>query len=154
MVDDQIFRQAMSKFATGVTVVTTKDGEDVVGMTVNAFMSISLQPKLIAISIDESASMYHTLQEVKQFGVSILKDDQADLSMIFANQKDEEGEITYKDMNGIPVLDDTLATIACRVFDMVKAGDHMIFIGEVLDIHVDEGNPLLYFNSNYEKIDS
>lgn len=154
MVDDQIFRQAMSKFATGVTVVTTKDGEDVVGMTVNAFMSISLQPKLIAISIDESASMYHTLQEVKQFGVSILKDDQADLSMIFANQKDEEGEITYKDMDGIPVLDDTLATIACRVFDMVKAGDHMIFIGEVLDIHVDEGNPLLYFNSNYEKIDS
>lgn len=153
MVDDHIFRKAMSKFATGVTVVTALVDEEIVGMTVNAFMSISLQPKLVAVSIDEKASMYNMIQDVKQFGISILKEDQEDLSMIFANQQEKDRKIAYTYKNGIPVLDDTLATISCTVYDMVKAGDHMIFIGKVMDINVSEGAPLLYFNSNYEKID-
>ena len=153
MLDDRSFRDAMGKFATGITVVTTKDNDDVIGMTVNAFMSISLDPKLIAISIGEQAAMYHTLQKTKKFGVSILTEDQKDLSMIFAKQIEKDREIDYVYQNGIPVINDTLATISCSVKDMFKAGDHMIFIGEVSDLTVNEGKPILYFDGEYQKID-
>src|SRR5690625_396125 len=117
MLDDRSFRDAMGKFATGITVVTTKDNDDVIGMTVNAFMSISLDPKLIAISIGEQAAMYHTLQKTKKFGVSILTEDQKDLSMIFAKQIEKDREIDYVYRDGIPVINDTLATISCSVKD-------------------------------------
>lgn len=152
MIDDRIFRDAMGKFVTGITVVTTKDDKDIHGMTVNAFMSISLDPKLIAISIDENASMYTKLQETKRFGISILKEEQKEISMIFAKQMERDRDIQYTFQDGVPVIEDTLATISCSVKDMVKAGDHMIFIGEVTDLTVNDGEPILYFDGDYRNI--
>lgn len=152
MIDDRVFRDAMGKFATGITVVTTEDNGDIIGMTVNAFMSISLDPKLIAISIGDRATMYTTLQKTKKFGVSILKEDQQHLSMIFARQIEKDRKINYTYQNGIPVIENTLATISCSVKDMVKAGDHMIFIAEVTDIAINEGEPILYFNGGYHQL--
>jgi len=152
VIDDRIFRDAMGKFVTGITVVTTKDDKDIHGMTVNAFMSISLDPKLIAISIDENASMYTKLQETKRFGISILKEEQKEISMIFAKQMERDREIQYTFQDGVPVIEDTLATISCSVKDMVKAGDHMIFIGEVTDLTVNDGEPILYFDGDYRNI--
>jgi|SRR5690625_666485 len=152
MMDDRLFRDAMGKFATGITIVTTNYENEVMGMTVNAFMSISLEPKLIAISIDESASMYDILQETKKFGVSILTKNQKDLSMIFAKQIEEDREVNFLQQDGIPVIEDSFVTLSCHVQDMIKAGDHMIFIAEVSEIVINEGEPLAYAESKYQSI--
>ena len=152
MMDDRLFRDAMGKFATGITVVTVDYENEIMGMTVNAFMSVSLDPKLIAISIDESASMYDILQETKKFGVSILTKNQKDLSMIFAKQIEEDREINFLQQDDIPVIEDSFVTLSCHVQDMIKAGDHMIFIAEVSEIVINEGEPLAYAESKYQSI--
>lgn len=150
MIDDQTFREAMGKFATGITIVTTAYEGETQGMTVNAFMSVSLQPKLIAVSIGNQAEMYQTLQKTDRFGISILKEDQKDLSMIFAKQKEKDRELHYIEHEGIPLLRDSLATLSCTTQNIVEAGDHMILIAEVNHLTVDEGSPILYFDGNYE----
>lgn len=150
---NELFREAMGKFATGITVVTTNTHDETVGMTVNAFMSISLDPKLIAISIDKKASMYNILQETKKFGISVLSEDQKDLSMIFARQKEENKEINYDYVDGLPVLKDSLVTLACEVQSSVVAGDHRIFIAEVSNINQKDGEPILYFGGQYRQIE-
>lgn len=152
--DERIFREAMSKFATGVTVVTMEDNGENIGMTVNAFMSLSLNPKLVAVSIDEKAKMYHKLKVAQPFGISILKEDQKDLSMVFARQKEPENKIEFVKRGGAPVLPNTLATLSCTVKDRVIAGDHVIIIAEVNHIKTEDGEPLLYFNSKYENVQS
>lgn len=150
--DDRIFRDAMGRFATGITVVTVDDDGEILGMTVNAFMSVSLHPQLIAISIDERASMYPILQEKEQFGLSILHEHQKDLSMIFARQKEQTEEIPFTTLDNNPVIKGSLATLSCYVKSMVKAGDHMILISEVTDIVIKKGNPLLYYAGEYQTI--
>lgn len=152
--DDRLFRDAMGKFATGITVITADYNNEIIGMTVNAFMSISLEPKLIAISIDESASMYDKLQETKKFGVSILTEDQKYLSMIFAKQIEPDQEIDYVRQSDIPVIRNSLVTLSTEVKNMVKAGDHMIFIAEVTDIAINKGEPLIYAASKYQSLKS
>jgi flavin reductase (DIM6/NTAB) family NADH-FMN oxidoreductase RutF len=151
--DNRAFRDTMGKFATGITVVTTELEGNVHGMTVNAFMSVSLEPKLVAISIDEKASMYTILPQTRKFTVSFLNEDQQKLSMIFAKQLIEETSIEFDRLDGQPVLKDALAAISCEVHDMVKAGDHTIFIGEVTDLTLKEGEPLLYFGGKYRNME-
>lgn len=150
--DDRLFRDAMGKFATGITIVTLKDNDEIFGVTVNAFMSISLSPKLIAISIDENASIYHRIQDVKSFGVSILKEEQKEIAMIFAKQIKKDREIDYFINDGTPVIRDSLGTLVCQVRDKVKAGDHMIIIAEVTELTVEEGEPILYSDGNYRTV--
>lgn len=152
MIDERLFRDAMGKFATGITIVSMNDEGKNIGMTVNAFMSISLNPKLIAVSIDENASMYDKLCNTEKFGVSILKENQQDFSMIYARQKEKDREIEFIDLDGVPVLKEALATLSCKVTNKVKAGDHVIIIAEVTDLTVDEGLPLLYFGGKYRKV--
>lgn|SRR5690625_1590534 len=152
--DDQSFRDAMGKFSTGIAVITTEYDDKIVGMTVNTFVSISLNPRLIAISIGDTTNMYRILSETKKFGVSILKEDQKELSMIFSNQIKKSVEIHFEDRDGLPVIKNSLATISCHVKNMVIAGDHMIFISEVTDFAINEGDPILYFGSCYRTIQS
>lgn len=150
--DDRLFRDAMGKFATGITIVTLKDEEEIYGITVNAFMSISLNPKLIAISIDENASLYDRLLEANNFGISILKEDQKELAMIFAKQIEKNQEIDYFINNGVPVIRNSLATVTCAVHEKFKVGDHMIFIAEVLDLTVEQGEPILFSGGKYRTV--
>jgi len=151
--EDRIFRDAMGKFATGITIVSMNDEDgNNIGMTVNAFMSVSLNPKLIAVSIDEKASMYDRLKETKQFGVSVLKEEQQDISMIFAKQKEKDREIEFIDQNGVPVIKDALATLSCETEQQAIAGDHLIIIARVTDIEQQDGDPILYFGGNYRTI--
>lgn len=147
--DERLFRDAMGKFATGITVVSMYDNNETIGMTVNAFMSISLNPMLIAVSIDERASMYDKFKEQKSFGVSMLKESQEDLSSYFARQKELDYEINFIDQSNVPVIDDALANLSCEVVQEVEAGDHTILIAKVNDIKVNEGEPVIYFGSNY-----
>lgn len=154
--ENRKFRDAMGKFATGVTVVATESEGDIKGMTVNAFMSVSLDPRLIAVSIDEKATLYKTLQERGKFGISVLKEGQMDLSMVFAKQKDQDKDkdpIFYFLENN-PVIHGALVNLSCEVKETATAGDHMIFIAEVTAIQEDEGTPLLFYGGNYRSINN
>ncbi|GAA0500711.1 flavin reductase family protein [Salinibacillus aidingensis] len=150
--DNREYRKAMGKFATGITVVTGEFDGAFQGMTVNAFMSVSLDPRLITISIDERASMYEKLQSHDRFGVSVLSEDQQPFSMIFAKQMEQDRDIPYEYRDGVPVIKDSLVTLSCKIENKVKAGDHMLLIAEVTDVQVKEGDPLLFFNSEYRHI--
>ena len=147
--DDREFRNAMGKFATGVTVITTEVDGEPHGMTANAFMSVSLHPKLIMISIDNRANMLDKIKEANKFAVNILADQQKDLSMHFAGQTKDEREIDFQYIENIPVLDGTLASIACDVDNSYVVGDHTLFVGKVLDIKQTDGNPLTFFTGKY-----
>ncbi|PKR85580.1 flavin reductase family protein [Heyndrickxia camelliae] len=150
--DSRVFRNAMGNFATGITIVTTESAGEVYGMTVNAFMSVSLDPMLVVVSIDNKASMYEILQKTKKYAVSFLKEEQTEYSMIYADQIPGKDKVVYNRLGGQPVLQDALTTIACDVQDMVLAGDHMLFIGKVTEIAISEGDPLLYFGGNYRTL--
>ncbi|PAD37997.1 flavin reductase family protein [Terribacillus sp. 7520-G] len=151
--DNRTFRDAMGKFATGITIVTTDVAGETKGMTVNAFMSVSLEPKLIAVSIDKKASLYNVLQTNPTFGVSVLREEQKDISMVFAKQKEEE-PVPIIALHDVPVVEDALVNLACKTVDKVMAGDHMIIIGEVEDLLLRDGDPVLYFGGNYREIKS
>lgn len=150
--DDRTFRNAMGKFATGVTVITTELNGEVHGMTANAFMSVSLNPRLVLISVGEKAKMLNKINEAGKFAVNILGDDQKDVSMQFAGQLKELIEVEFEQLGDLPVVKNSLANIACRIHSQQVAGDHTIFIGEVTDIVLREGEPLTFFEGKYGQI--
>ncbi|MFP5110388.1 flavin reductase family protein [Neobacillus sp. C211] len=150
--DDRQFRSAMGKFATGVTVIATEVEGDVHGMTANAFMSVSLDPKLIVISIGEKAKILNKIKESKIFTVNILAADQQELSMIFAGQLKEHKEVVFDRLDGKPVLSGAVAQIACEVSAEHVEGDHTLFIGKVTDIHLEDAEPLIFYNGKYRSL--
>ncbi len=150
--EDRLFRTAMGKLATGVTVITTKVGENVHGMTANAFMSVSLNPKLVLISIGEKANMNQLIKESGKFAVSVLNESQQDLSAYFAGQIKEERNVKFDTFNEMPVIKDALVNLTCNVHESVIAGDHTLYIGEVTDLRVEDGEPLGFFEGKYKKV--
>lgn len=150
--DDRQFRNAMGKFATGVTVIATEVDGGVHGMTANAFMSVSLNPKLVVISIGEKAQMLKKIQQSKTFSVNILAAAQQELSMIFAGQLKNHKEVVFDRLDGKPVLNGAVAQIACEVSVEHVEGDHTLFIGKVTDIHLEELEPLIYYSGSYRSL--
>jgi flavin reductase (DIM6/NTAB) family NADH-FMN oxidoreductase RutF len=150
--DDRKFRNAMGKFASGVTVITTEEGGEIHGMTANAFMSVSLNPKLVVISIDERAHMLEKIRGSKKFAVNILAADQQIFSMKFAGQLKEEIDIPFEELSGQAVLKGAIAQITCEVVNEHVEGDHTLFIGKVTDIHLEDHDPLLFFNGKYRSL--
>lgn len=153
------FRQALGQFATGVTVVTVEYAPGKVhGMTANAFASVSLNPLLILVCVDHRAHMFPYLLEQKRFGVSVLREHQQAISEFFAQpgaHEDAEERLNIRfrrSPSGIPMLDDTLAQLSCRVAASYVSGDHTIFLGEVETVDVSEGQPLLFFRGRYRQI--
>ncbi|MUK90645.1 flavin reductase [Ornithinibacillus sp. L9] len=153
--NDRDFRDAMGKFATGITIVAMRDNQiGVKAMTVNAFMSISLDPELIAISIDKKASMHDRFKLSTSFGVSVLSEQQKEASMVYAKQIKKEKDIPFISLDGAPVLEDSLTSLSCKVSDLVEAGDHTIVIAEVTSLSMNNGEPLLFFEGKYREITS
>ncbi|MDQ0162879.1 flavin reductase family protein [Bacillus alveayuensis] len=150
--DDRTFRNAMGKFATGVTVITTSQNGEVRGMTANAFMSVSLDPKLVLISVGEKAKMNEMIKETGKFTVNILSEDQKEMSMLFAGQLKEDRKVDFDWIDGHPILPNSLASILCDVYDAHIAGDHTLYIGKVTNIHMNDGDPLLFFEGKYRNI--
>lgn len=154
--DDRMFKTAMGKFATGVTVVTTDLHGEIHGMTANAFMSVSLNPKLIVISVANRAKMKELIEEAGIFAVSLLANDQEDMSMYFAGQIKEKRDIAFKNFDGMSVIDGALANITCDVHNSHIEGDHTLYIGKVRDIALEEkeegSKPLTYFSGRYYEI--
>ena len=150
--DDRQFRTAMGKFATGVTVIATDVEGDVHGMTANAFMSVSLSPKLVVISIGEKAKILEKIKQSQSFSVNILAATQQELSMIFAGQIKEPREVVFDRLDGKPVLSGAVAQIACEVSAEHIEGDHTLFIGRVTDIHLEDAEPLIFYTGRYRAL--
>jgi flavin reductase (DIM6/NTAB) family NADH-FMN oxidoreductase RutF len=150
--DDRQFRDAMGKFATGVTVIATEIEGQAHGMTANAFMSVSLDPKLVVISIGKNAKMLNLIKQSKIFSVNILAADQQEVSMIFAGQIKENREVEFDDLDGKPVIPGTVAQIACEVSAEHIEGDHTLFIGKVTDIHLEDVEPLVFYAGRYRSL--
>jgi flavin reductase (DIM6/NTAB) family NADH-FMN oxidoreductase RutF len=149
--DSKLQRQVMGQFATGVTIVTTKSGDTLSGMTANAVMSLSLDPPLIVVSVDREGTMHGLLEEGGCFAVNVLKREQEHLSRRFA----ERGEKDFSDLQiktaetGAPVLCDALAFADCRIVEVARGGDHDMFIGEMVAGAVAEGKALIFFGGEY-----
>jgi flavin reductase len=153
------FRHALGQFATGVTVVTAERGPGLVhGMTANSFASVSLDPPLILICVDQRAHLLPMVLAKKRFGVSVLKEDQRAMAEYFAQP--EENAETEEHLGvrfgwtstGIPVLEDTLVQLGCNVVASYLSGDHTVFIGEVESAKISSGEPLLFFRGQYRQI--
>ena len=154
-VSHEEFRQALGRFASGVTVVTCKSElGNPCGLTVSAFSSLSLDPPLVLICIDQRASVYADLREGSSFAVNVLSQDQESVSRRFASRDaDRFKGIGYREgKTGAPLIEGALAFIECRVVHSYAGGDHTIFVGEVEASEVSDGKPLLYFRGGYSSI--
>jgi flavin reductase (DIM6/NTAB) family NADH-FMN oxidoreductase RutF len=154
--DPDAFRAVMGRFATGVTVVTAVDVEGVDrGMTVSAFASVSLQPPLVVMCIDKTASMYDMLQTTQHFAVNILASTQESIARRFAATGAQQFEgIGYRSgENGVPLLNDVLAYVECKRVSSSIAGDHAIIVGETLTASMRDGRPLLYYRGGFAQLE-
>ncbi len=149
------FRTALRSFATGVTVVTTRDREGrPSGLTASAFTSVSLEPPLVLVCVDHAATAHPDLRERGWFAVNILRREQEGLSRRFAvSGGDKFRDVAcHEGRTGLPLLDGALATLECRVVEAHEAGDHTIFIGQVETVSVAGGQPLVYFHGSYQSL--
>jgi flavin reductase (DIM6/NTAB) family NADH-FMN oxidoreductase RutF len=154
-----MFRRVTGAFTTGVTVITVEREPGVVhGMTANSFTSVSLDPLLVLVCVDHDARLLSFLKSQRRFGVSILREGQQAISEYFAKceqtpEEDANLGIRYKwTPSGIPLLDGTLAEMACNVVGEHPAGDHTIFIGEVESMESHDGEPLLFHRGQYRRL--
>ena len=157
--DTAQFRKAMGCFATGVTIITVDLEGEVHGMTANAFASVSLDPMLVLVCVDHSTRTHSHLHAKKRFGINVLCADQRAISEYYAraertheNVEAEAGARFDRTKHGTPVLQGSLAYLECRLDSAQVAGDHTIFIAEVEDVVVREGQPLLFFRGKYRKV--
>jgi flavin reductase (DIM6/NTAB) family NADH-FMN oxidoreductase RutF len=153
------FRHALSQFATGVTVVTVERAPgQAYGMTANSLTSVSLDPLLVLICVDQRSHLLPLIKQKRQFAINVLKEHQQAISAYFAQaeqtpETDAKLGIQYRwTQAGIPLIEDTIAQIVCRVVASYIAGDHTIFLGEVQSADLFPGEPLLFFRSHYRQI--
>lgn len=155
-VDAADFRAALGRFASGITVVTARDrdGRDV-GMTVSAFSSLSLEPPMILVCIDNGASVAPVLEHCETFAVNVLAEGQEAVSRRFAEREVDrfDGVAVRRGVHDLALLDDALAHLECRVVARHPAGDHTILIGEVHATDLREGHPLVYYRGGYRRLD-
>jgi flavin reductase (DIM6/NTAB) family NADH-FMN oxidoreductase RutF len=148
------FRHACGRFATGVTIATVLDAEGLPhGLTVNSFSSVSLEPPLVSICLGHAVTVIEYFRESRHFGINVLAEDQQDLSDRFARKGLDrfDGVEWYRGETGAPLLPGVLAAIECEQRHRVTAGDHDIFIAEMLSARVSNGQPLLYFAGRYRR---
>lgn len=153
------FRNAFGQFATGVTVVTVRDGDGARGMTANSFTSVSLDPPLVLVSVDHRARTHALLGEARRFAVSVLNADHRELSDRYAGR---HGELhgKFDDVphrlteDGLPLIEGAAATLVCRLAVAHPAGDHTIFVGEVEEMDTNPSvRPLVFFRGRYRALE-
>lgn len=154
--DERDFRNALGHFPTGVVVVTAEtDGRDPIAMTVSSFNAVSLDPPLVLFSVGRNAPSLPALLAAENFGISVLRHDQTDLSSRFAGGRGEK----WADLapvlgaTGCPLIGPCLATFECAPFAVHEGGDHLILVGQVLRFEIaEEGEPLVFFRGGYHAI--
>ena len=150
-IDPVTLRAAMSRFATGVTVVTTFDGKKREGLTINSFSSLSLEPPMVLWSIRKDAPSLETFLQAPCFAVNVLSASYRSLSQHFARPAiDKFSGIEFREGLGrCPVLKGNLASFECVKTQAVEGGDHLIFLGEVADLSYCDDVPLIFSNGRY-----
>jgi flavin reductase (DIM6/NTAB) family NADH-FMN oxidoreductase RutF len=159
VIDPQEFRHILRHFATSVTVVTSRLGEQLVGFTANAFCSVSLDPPLVLICVANTATSLSAIEESRTFAVNILADNQEKLARNFAMNGPGKYQYFSKVSHhpvktGAPIFDESLAWLDCRIFAIYPGGDHVIIVGEVVALGARSGEPLLFVDGTYTALPS
>ena len=155
MIEAAEFRLALGRFATGIAIVTTTDENGTpMGLTVNSFNSVSLDPPLVLWSLDKGSNQIDAFRNSGFYGVSILAHDQELASNLFASMAEDRFEkiLWSRAKTGAPLIDGSLARIDCKTEQIIEGGDHIILLGRVVDIAVSEGEPLLYYGGGYRSL--
>ncbi|HEY4752995.1 MAG TPA: flavin reductase family protein, partial [Candidatus Limnocylindrales bacterium] len=155
------FRAAIGQFATGVTIVTTLDGERPSGITVNAFASVSLEPSLVMIALDRRRFIVPAIEATGRYAVNVLAEDQQWLSDCFAGANVTPGREAFcgaswrPGQTGLPLLAGATAVMECRIVERIELGDHLLFVGavEAVAMQEPEAPPLLYHRRRYLRIE-
>jgi len=155
------FRTVMGQFATGVTVVTTLDGDTPRGITVNALSSVSLDPPLVMIALDRRRFIVPAVEAARRYAVNVLDEDQQWLSDCFAGANVTPGREAFcgaawhAGETGLPLLDGAIAAMECALTDRFTAGDHYLYVGRVEALSLDhpDAPPLLYHRRRYLRIE-
>lgn len=156
--DQDIFRAAMSRFATGVTVITTRDTHQWYAMTANSLTSVSLVPPLVLVAVDLKAHTLVGLKSSGKFAVSILSEDHRDISQRYANPHQPRDPFLHLPIfyapSGMPVLSEALAYLDCEIEAFYPGGDHQIVVAKVVDLQVlaPKKPPLIFFASHYHRL--
>lgn len=154
VVDALRLRKALGTFVSGVTVVTTALGDEVHGMTANAFTSVSLDPPLVLVSIATTAKMDARIKESGRYGVSILCKNQEAVSLHFAGARQKQPVVPeFEWREGVPLVKGALVHFACTVTDSHPAGDHTLHVGHVDALFHEHGDPLVFFTGSFKSLD-
>lgn len=151
-IDPDSFRRACAKFATGITVVTVTDPQGTpYGFTANSFTSVSLDPPLVLVCLSFRSTLISHFTPGVRFAVNILRENQRDLSVRFATRQEDRfaGVPWRRSEAGVPLIESSLAHFQCDLRQIIEAGDHAVFLGEVFQASFSDGDPLIYFNSKY-----
>jgi flavin reductase (DIM6/NTAB) family NADH-FMN oxidoreductase RutF len=154
--DPARFRAAMGLLPTGVTVVSAGGPDGPAGATANAVCSLSIEPMLMLACLDRGSRTLLAVQAANHFGVNILHAGQEEIARGFASKApvaDKWQGVAWSERNDIPAIDDALVWIACGLRDVVAAGDHVIVTGEVRDLAVGDGDPLVFHGGEYRPLD-
>lgn len=147
------YRETIGRFATGVAIVTAQSAEGPVGMTANALCSLSLEPLLLLVCIDNSARTLAPMQASGRFAVNVLRAEQRELADAFASKErkqDHFGDAAWRLHQDVPVLEQSLAWLVCDLRELHPGGDHTIGIGAVTDMGQDvRGRPLVWYEGRY-----
>ena len=147
------FRNAMACFASGVTVVTTRDADGTLwGFTASAFSSLSLEPPLVLVCLDKRAESHAAFERAPQFAISVLAESQKDIALRFATRgMDKFGGIAMQEgpETGLPLVPEAMVHLECRMYAQLPGGDHTILLGEVLSATNRDLPPLLHFNRQF-----
>lgn len=154
-IEPPLFRQALSQFASGITVITARDaGGRPYGLTVSAFSSVSLDPPLVLVSVDVKSDSHPGFREGRRFAVSILAEGQEEVSRRFAWKGGDRFAGPMLDGQlGLPLVPGALAHLECEVLKAMDAGDHVVYLGQVLHASVQPGRPLVYHRGAYRRFE-
>jgi flavin reductase (DIM6/NTAB) family NADH-FMN oxidoreductase RutF len=158
MITPDLYRQVMGNWGTGVTVATTRDRSgQPYGLTVSSFTSVSMDPILVLVCLDDRLSGLQYFKDSLKFGVSILSESQEQISRLFAKKDTERpSELYFAGETKIPLIRDSLVTLECETIATYPGGDHTIFLGKVLAVELhgamQGAKPLLYFRGKYERL--
>lgn len=154
-VDEYRFRSVLSRFASGVTVVTAVDAGVDHGITVSAFCSLSLDPPLVLVCIDHATEMHRILSTAVAFAVNVLAADQEELARKFSDPDNDrfEGTSFARGANGAALLTGVAAQIQCALVQSFEGGDHTVYVGRVEAAEASDAQPLLYYRGGYARLE-
>ena len=151
------FKLSLSRWASGITVITTKREDGIHGMTASAFASVSLDPPLIMVAVGKHNRTHSRIAEQQAFGVMILHTGQEEISNRAAGFQGEEGNFLlgvphHFGATGAPILDDCSAWLECSLYASYDGGDHTIYVGKIEATGVHDGEPLLWYGRGYRRL--